>query len=361
MIYISEALLYICFAILIGTFIMRLVPEHLRPQIVVPDGLLFACTIAIPVLSFVPIHQAALLFVKDFETPYGTMIKSILLDINSGKAWIWTAVGAIGLAVLLSLRSFRNDKHMPKVGLFITSLLVIWLGYASHASSLYNTKGLVVHSAHFMAITVWVGIILITSWFAKDNANWDRFLNWFSPVAICCLLITITAGLTLMTFTTPEYVNSWMLPYGQMLLMKHLLIVPMLLFAYTNGFGYKRMMSRNSSFQPRPWLKAESVIALFVLILTGVLGQQTPPHNVKDTLQTVSPSPLFTSIYKGSFSPDISLHFSLNLANSLLFAAAAVMMAGLIAMYRSNRLLPAFTMGMLTAVFGYFGLMFGLS
>ncbi|OMF31706.1 hypothetical protein BK133_15880 [Paenibacillus sp. FSL H8-0548] len=361
MIYISEGLLYICFAILTGALLLKLIPENKKPNIVVPNGLLLACTIAIPILSFVPIHNLALLFAKDFDMSYGSIMKSILLDINTGKAWIWTAIGSAGLAFLLGLKAFQNDKHMPKVALFVTFLLIVWLGYAGHASSLYGFRGLVTHAAHFLTFSVWIGILFVTSWFAKDNAHWHSFLRWFSPVAIACVLITLLAGFILMTFTTPEYINSWMLPYGQMLLIKHLLILPLLLFAYTNGFGYKKMAERNPSFNPRRWLRAESVIALLVLAATGALGQQAPPHTVKETLQTVSPSPLFTAIYKGSFSPDIALKFTLHLESILMFGAAALMAGGVVWMYRSNKLIPAFAMGILTTVFMYYGLMFSIA
>lgn len=361
MIYVSEGLLYICFAILTGSLLLRLVPEQKRPTVDVPNGLLLACVIAIPILSYVPIHQNALLFAKDFDMSYIAVLKSILLDINMGKAWLWTAIGAGGLAFLLGLKSFRNDKHMPKVALFVTFLLIIWLGYASHASALYGFKGLVTHSAHFLAVSIWIGILFVVSWFSKDDANWSPFLKWFSPVAIVCVVVTLVAGLLLMTFTTSNYVQAWMLPYGQMLLMKHLLIVPLLLFAYTNGFLFKKLNQSNSSFNPKRWMRAESLFALLVLAATAVLGQQAPPHNVKETLQTVSPSPLFTALYKGPFSPDITLHFTLHMESILMFAAAVLMGVGLIMMYRANRILTALFMGIFVAVFGYFALMFSIA
>ncbi|CAM4201884.1 putative copper resistance protein D [Paenibacillus endophyticus] len=361
MIYVSEGLLYVCFAILTGSLLLKLVPENRRPSIQVPNGLLLACAIAIPIFSYVPIHNLALVFGKDFDMSYGSILKSILLDINTGKAWLWTAIGSAGLALLLGLKAFRNDKHMPKVALFVTFLLIVWLGYAGHASSLYGFRGLITHSSHFLAVSVWIGILFVVSWFAKDNANWPAFLRWFSPVAIAAVVVTLLAGIILMTFTTPEYVNAWMLPYGQMLLIKHLLILPLLLFAYSNGFGYKKAVKNHADFNPKRWLRAESLIALLVLAATGVLGQQTPPHIVKETLQTVSPSPLFTTIYKGSFSPDIALHFNLQLESLLMFAAALLMAGGLLWMYRTNKLIPAFLMGILTAVFGYYGLMFAIA
>lgn len=361
MIYVSEGLLYVCFAIVTGSLLLRLVPENKRPSVQVPGGLLLACVIAIPILSYLPIHKLALVFAKDFDMTYSSILKSILLDINTGKAWLWTTIGSAGLAFLLGLKAFRGDKHMPKVALFVTFLLIVWLGYAGHASSLYGFRGLITHASHFLAVSVWIGILFVVSWFSKDNANWEAFLRWFSPVAIACVLVTLLAGFVLMSFTTPEYMNAWMLPYGQMLLIKHLMILPLLLFAYSNGFRYKKMAKNNPAFNPRRWLQAESIIALLVLAATGALGQQTPPHTVKETLQTVSPSPLFTSVYKGSFSPDITLQFTLHMESILMFAAALLMAGGLLWMYRTNKLIPAFVMGILTAVFGYFGLMFSIA
>ena len=32
-----------------------------------------------------------------------------------------------------------------------------------------------------------------------------------------------------------DYANSWMLPYGQALLIKHLLIIPLLAYAFINS------------------------------------------------------------------------------------------------------------------------------
>lgn len=358
MAYFSEGLLYICFAILTGALLLRLVPADRRPSVHVPNALLLLCAFAIPILSFIPIHQLALSYRDDFELSYFSMLQSLLLDVNTGKAWVWTLIGSVGLICLLGLKAFRNDRQMPKVALIVTFLLIIWLGYASHASSLYSFKGLFVHSMHFLAVCVWIGILFCVSWFSHDEANWPAFLRWFSPVAIVSVLVALLAGFTLMSFTTPEYVNSWMLPYGQILLIKHLFILPLLLFGYTNGFGYKRMLQRNVNFHPKRWLQAESVIALLVLAATAVLGQQAPPHNVKTTLQTVAPSSLFTSLYTGNFSPDLTLQISWQLESLLMFLAALIMAAGVFICYRANRLIPSFSMGILCAAFSYFGLMF---
>jgi putative copper resistance protein D len=361
MIYASEGLLYVCFAILMGSLLLRLVPERLKPDVRVPDGLLLVCAAAIPVLSFVPLHQLALQFSSEFDISYGEMMRSILIDVGSGKAWIWTVVASAGLMVLLGVKLFRKDRHMPKIALFVTLLLVVWLGYASHASSLSPTKGLLVHTAHFLGVAIWIGILFVAGWFARSDDNWPAFLRWFSPVAVGSVMLTLAAGFTLMTFTTPDYVKSWILPYGQAMLIKHVLILPLLVFAFTNGFLYKRLAAANKRFNPRLWLKAESIFALLVLAATGVLGQQSPPHDVRETLQTVSPSSLFTRLFQAPYSPDMELAFALTSSGLLLFAAALVMLSGIVAMFRMQRPAFALAMGLFAAVFAYLGAMFSMA
>jgi len=361
MLYASEGLLYICFAILTGALLLWLVPEDRRPSVVVPHALLLAIVAAIPVLSFAPIHQLTIYLIEDLDMTYGEMVKVIIMDFNMGKAWLWTAVGCCGLFLILQLKAFRNDKHMPYIALFITFLLFVWVGYGSHVSSLYTFKGLVVHTLHFLSVSIWLGILFVISWFSRDQKNWEPFLRWFSPVAIGCVIISLTAGFILMTLVTEQYLNSWMLPYGQMMLIKHLLLLPLLLFAFSNGFLYRSVIAKNKNFQPRGWLRAESIIALLVLFVTAVMGEQAPPHNVKDTLQTTSPSTLFKSFYTGSFSPDLQLHFTLGLDSILMFAASLLMAGGVIWTYRNQHLISSVLMGLLASLFGYFGLMFAIS
>ena len=74
-----------------------------------------------------------------------------------------------------------------------------------------------INTAHFLAVSVWVGILFVVSWFSKNHSNWLNFLKWFTPVAIVCFVITVISGLFFMTVVVEfkDYANSWMLPYGQ--------------------------------------------------------------------------------------------------------------------------------------------------
>ena len=59
---ISEALLYICFSVLIGSFFLSLVPEAYRPTIHVKKGILMMAASGIAIFSFIPVLQ--LIFIR---------------------------------------------------------------------------------------------------------------------------------------------------------------------------------------------------------------------------------------------------------------------------------------------------------
>lgn len=344
-----------------GYFLLQLISEKYRPTIAVPKALIVSCVIAIPILSYVPIHTIVIDYMDSFKLGYGPMVRSILLDLPIGEAWLWTLLGSAGLAVMVGVPVFTRDKHMPKVAFILTLLLTFWLGYASHAASITSYRGLVVHTSHFTAVSLWLGVLFIVSWFATDYSKWDRFLRWFSPFAIGCVLITLLAGFTLMTFTTEQYNNSLMLNYGQYLLLKHISIIPLLWLAYSNGFLYKKRLLNDPHYLPKTMIRAESIAAVFVLIFTALMGQQAPPHNVIETLRTESPSNLFTYIFQGSFSPDLQLYWQMNLNSILLWIASIIMLYVMYIAGKHQKLLVMSSVTVLFVIFTYLGYMFGIT
>lgn len=82
-----------------------------------------------------------------------------------------------------------------------------------------------------------------------------------------------------------EYVNAWVLPYGQMLLLKHISIIPILIFAFINSILLNKSKS-NSGYDPRTWVKAETILLLITFFFTSVLGNLSPPHDVNFTVKS---------------------------------------------------------------------------
>ncbi|WP_369425900.1 hypothetical protein [Cytobacillus pseudoceanisediminis] len=82
------------------------------------------------------------------------------------------------------------------------------------------------------------------------------------------LMILLISGFALMFYVVEpkDYVNSWVLPYGQMLLLKHLSIIPLLVFAFLNGVLTRKSL-RVSSFDPRPWIKGRVLLFSLFFVL----------------------------------------------------------------------------------------------
>jgi putative copper export protein len=356
---VSQALIYLCFAILLGSFIFALVPQEFKPTISVPKGVLMTAAAGIAILSFIPVLQ--LILYLSPVTGFILTTKSILFTFEVGKAWVFTFIIANILFIFVILFDYRKNKSYAYIGTTIVFILILAIGWASHASSIDKVVGFFSHTAHFTAVSVWIGILFAVSWFAKDSLNWANFLKWFSPLAMFCFASTIISGLTLMTFVVDfkDYSNSWMLPYGQFLLMKHLLIMPVLLYAIINGILIKQKLATNGSFNPIPWTRMESVIILLIFSATAALRQQSPPHETVVTTEEIST--LFTMFYQGQFQPGMTVNLLKN-ATSIAFLGLAILFIALmiISFIKKAPAIASLVMGILSVVCGYFSLMLSI-
>ncbi|MFC0272149.1 copper resistance D family protein [Metabacillus herbersteinensis] len=275
---ITEYLNYVLFSILVGHIVLQFIPESKKPTIVIPKSTLLLSILGIILCSFAPALQVILYFSEGLG--YRAAF-SILTDFQVGISWIFIGFMATFLWMTIYV---EGSKYLQAVWIL---LMILAVGYSSHVASLYFWEGLITHSLHFLAVTLWTGLLLHVAWLSKDLKNWFSFLKWFTPFAIGCFVLLITTGLLVMFYVVEprDYMNSWALPYGQMLLLKHISIIPLLLFAFINGFLAKRSL-QDETFKPRPWLQAESILLMIVFFITGVLGTQSPPHQVNFTVKS---------------------------------------------------------------------------
>lgn len=158
-----------------------------------------------------------------------------------------------------------------------------------------------------------------------------------------------------MSFVVPDYMNSWLISYGQALLIKHLFIIPLLLYAAINSIFIKKRLRKSTDFNPKPWAKLESVIILFIFSATAVLGQQSPPNEV--SILPGNTSKLFTLIYHGQIQREMTVQLSLN-ATSTTFIALAFLFGILmiISFIKQAPAIMSFFMSVLLVVCAYFSL-----
>ncbi|WP_088051953.1 copper resistance D family protein [Virgibacillus dakarensis] len=303
----SELILYICFSILFGSLILFMVPEDKKPPIYIPKKILYFAAILIPVAAFMPVFQTANILAADRDL--GFILKNVVLTFEIGKAWLFVVFVSIILICVLLAKNLITKKHLMMWALVLTLLMLFGYTTSSHAATITDGKGFIFHTLHFLAVTIWIGILFVVSWFSKTKDNWLTFLKWFTPVALICLAITIVAGYFTMeidinSYDDPnasifqEYQNSLIVNYGQALVLKHIFIISLVVFAFLNGVLFRRK-NNQELFNPFKWARLESVYALIVFGITAFMGQSWPPHQIYSLIKTEGASPLFNALYDG--------------------------------------------------------------
>ncbi|WP_299089366.1 CopD family protein [uncultured Metabacillus sp.] len=274
---ITEYITYMLFSYLTGHVILQFIPVDKKPAIQVSKSSLLLSVLGIIIFTFFPVLQV----ISYFSTEGFLSLRAyaILTEFQVGISWLYGSFFAVFLWMVMYV---EGSKYLQAFFLF---LMMISLGYASHSASLDLVPGLFSHSIHFLTITIWVGVLIHIGWLAKSIEDWHGFLRWFTPLSIVLFLITTVTGILLMFFVfhPRDYANAWVLPYGQMLLLKHLSIIPVLMFALVNGI-LSRKAKVDSTFDAKKWIQAETVILMIIFFITGVLGTLTPPHQVNATV-----------------------------------------------------------------------------
>lgn len=355
----SEFFLYLCFSMLMGSFILSLTPKESRPTIFVKKGHLLLAALGITLFSFTPL----VVLILNLQTRLGwkDAILSVLLTFDIGNGWIFTFV--IVLFLLLFIVKFYHPEQ-PKyswIGCLLTVLLIIGLAWTSHASSLEKGIGILTHLLHFTAVSTWIGALLVVSWYSKNFANWLKFLRWYTLLAIGCVLLTTASGIFLMSFfmDLSQYPDSWTVSYGQFLLIKQLLIISLLIYAAINGIFIRRSLLKNHNFNPIPWVRAESFVALLIFSTTAAMSQQSPPS--AKNLENDRLSFLFEYFYQGQYYTGMDVQLGFN-TTSILFLIMTILFLVMIfyAFFKKGSAIVTFLLSILFVFSSYLALILSI-
>jgi putative copper resistance protein D len=163
-----------------------------------------------------------------------------------------------------------------------------------------------------------------------------------------------------MFFITPNYVNGWIINYGQALLIKHLLFIPLLLFGFMNGYLMEKRLHQDPGFDPRKWLRAESIFALLIFVTTAFMGFQTPPHESDESSVPVPTSPLF-QLFHPEIQSTASLSFTGSILGFVLAAVACLSLAAILMRYKKISSWNAIFYAIVFVMTGYLSVMFFVS
>lgn len=288
----SQFLLYISLALLMGTFILYCVPETVRPKIDISAKWLIGNAVILPVVTFVPNIQLLTILTPQFG--FVESLGMLLMKFKVGHSWL--AVTGFTIILLIMIRQFmkKPSKLIAVMSIFILIAFMAAIGYISHASSMTGIVGSVLDFVHLLAVSVWLGILILMSFFSKDAQNWDAFLKWFSPVALVAFTSVALTGVLMTDTIVPGYVTSWSSNYGQFLFIKHVLLVPLTVIILANSLLIKLKMDK-PLFEPRTWVRIETVLLVLILFITALYSEQQPPSFYVQEI-----SPFFEMFYRSS-------------------------------------------------------------
>ncbi|MEK4628393.1 CopD family protein [Solibacillus sp. FSL R7-0682] len=347
---ISQFLLYISFAVLMGSLILKLIPSEYKPTISIREKWLYISAWSIPVFTFVPIIQLLVILQPQFGLIQS--LQKILFSYKMGHAWL--AIVGLSLIFVYILHQMQKSQHWLYPIINVTLLVAIQAGvaYASHASSMDSTVGFFNDWIHLIAVSCWFGVLLILSFFTLDSNNWEAFLKWFTPLALVSVTAIALSGVFLTETIVPAYVTGWSTFYGLGLFVKHVLLVPLAIVILANGLLIKLKINKKS-FNPVLWVKLELAILFSILAITAIFSEHQPPMPF---VQMENVSSLFQLFYTTPLTDGMIGHFQMTAIGLVFFLLTALFIALLIISYvKEAPLLISVLMILAIALCFYFG------
>lgn len=346
--------LYTCLAIVLASAVSELVPMRRLPSLQLAHGVKLTSVSGILVFAIGSLLLTSANIAETFQLPLLQTFLQMLYDSLQGAGVLALLVCGV---VWYGADAFARGKLRSVLILVASIGFVLSAAVTMHAATL-SLVAYIAQAVHLLAVSFWLGWLLLMGWFTKAKSPWLAFLSWYTPAAVLCVIAVTLSGLKLMSDFSTEWVNAWVMDYGQVLLMKHLLIIPLLAFAAINGIWTRRRLVRSESFDPRSWFRAEGLLALTVFVVTAALSRTAPPHDLRQTLLDTPPSELFTHLYRGTVTADIQLTFQLQ-PLSLIFAVASILFVSMMFLvyFRKLHASIGFAAALLFAISSYFALM----
>lgn len=344
---------YACLSILIGASLLSFTDEKLAQR----RKTWTTITLSVPVLAVYPVMELAAMLQEYREGGLWESLFHVLTQLKGGQAWLLLLSLAVLHAIVLNM--IKSPKVSYSFSLFILVGMILTQSITGHAASTASVQGALFHAIHFMAVGVWSGILLVVSFFSERENHWESFVGWFTKTAIACIVWIVLTGVAMSFLLSESILDSWMLSYGQALLIKHLLFVVLLLFAFINGFLMKRLVAENADFSPKRWWKAESLLIVFIYTITGYMTEQETPHNIAQTLERQEPSVLFRVFTTVEGAGPLTFAPNLIGLSSLALAVIFLLFTGV--MIRRNSLAGTFFVSAMVVWSLYLGLMSSVS
>lgn len=205
------------------------------------------------------------------------------------NAW-WCRPVAAFAAILISAWAWRQITKEQQlspitVGLGVIAGLGILLGLSltSHAAGRADWRSIALTSnvLHQWAAALWVGglVTLAVWWPNRPEDSSTAVVRRFSRLALGLALVGIVTGVVNAGFVLPRLRSLWTSTYGDILIVKVAIVVPVLALATFHRASLRRISGVVGGLRPavRQTIRIETALVVLVVLGGSVLALLAPP------------------------------------------------------------------------------------
>ncbi len=221
-----------------------------------------------------------------------------VLDTRFGHAWLLRAALAVllaSVAVIAARRTERGDAFLAAVACGLGVLIAATPAISGHAR-VEGGVALASDWVHVVAASAWAGglaFLLIALWRVQGKERWQftaRAVPRFSALAVVSIVALLAAGVISGFFEVGSWRGLWETTYGQLVLVKVALVLPVLaLGAFNNRVSVPRLRAQiASTLERRRFLvsvAAELALAVVIAGVTAALVAE-PPARAQPSAET---------------------------------------------------------------------------
>ena len=212
---------------------------------------------------------------------------SVIHDTGFGRLWIVRlALNALVVVFAVAQLFFAKGRQQTLLLPLLTAALLASLAGTGHTQT-EEHMGRYVHTAsdaaHLLAAGAWLGGLLALAFTLKQTStDAEAVLRRFSGIGYVAVAVLVGSGLVNSWFLVGSVSGLFNTPYGQLLLIKLLLVAGMLGFAALNRFWLVPSLTRNAEqhdfalTQLRRHVLGEQTLGILVLVIVSLIGTMQP-------------------------------------------------------------------------------------
>lgn len=245
----------------------------------------------IPVLLGIPFVLETFSNKKEYGISFFSAVENALFVSEEGRSFLMLVTLYILSSLLLQrLEGHKYIKVMLPLGEGILTIIILQLN--NQLMEYSGWLGFLAPSVYIVSLSI---LIALSSSLGKLQARDESILAFKKKIykmGGVSLGLFVLSTIIMAVLSVPDYVQSWMLNYGQIVFIIHLLTVMLLLLVlrnylllYTEKVDLKKDVAKQS-------LRFQALTGWFLLLLTSILMNVRPPQEVLRTLEDVSLSPI---------------------------------------------------------------------